>query len=76
MRAKSLQSCPTLCDPMDSTRQAPLSMEFSRQEYWSWVPGLLPVDLLDPGTEPGSPELAGGGFFTTSATWDALLLIF
>ena len=56
-------------------RQALLSMEFSRKEYWSRVPCLLPVDLLDPGTEPGSPELAGG-FFTTSATWDALLLIF
>ena len=28
------QSCPTLCDPMDCTRQAPLSMGFSREEYW------------------------------------------
>ena len=46
-------------------RQAPLSMEFSRQEYWSRVSCLLPVDLFDPGTEPGSPELAGG-FFTTN----------
>ena len=33
--AKSLQSCPTLCDPIDSSPQAPLSMGFSRQEYWS-----------------------------------------
>ena len=33
------QSCPTLCDPMDDTaHQAPLSMEFSRQEYWSGLP--------------------------------------
>ena len=33
------QSCPTLCDPMDYTaHQAPLSMEFSRQEYWSGLP--------------------------------------
>ena len=31
-----VQSCPTLCDPMDCiAHQAPLSMEFSRQEYWS-----------------------------------------
>ena len=36
MRAKSLQSCPTLCDPIDCRlRQAPLSMGFSSQEYWS-----------------------------------------
>ena len=32
------QSCRTLCDPMDCTRQAPLSMEFSRQKYWSGMP--------------------------------------
>ena len=31
--AKSRQSCPTLCDPIDSTQQAPLSLGFSRQEY-------------------------------------------
>ena len=29
------QSCLTLCDPMNYSHQAPLSMEFSRQEYWS-----------------------------------------
>ena len=34
MRAKSLQSCPTLCDPMNRSPQAPLFMGFSRQEYW------------------------------------------
>ena len=32
--AKSLQSCPTLCDPIDSSHQAPLSLGFSRQEHW------------------------------------------
>jgi len=32
------QSCPTLCDPMDCSPQAPPSMEFSRQEYWSGLP--------------------------------------
>ena len=36
--AKSLQSCLTLCDPMTVACQAPLSMEFSRQEYWSELP--------------------------------------
>ena len=32
--AKSHQSCPTLCNPVDSSPQAPLSLGFSRQEYW------------------------------------------
>ena len=52
------QSCPTLCDPMDSTAcQALLSMGFSRQGYWSGLPFLSPGDLPDPGIEPGSPAL-------------------
>ena len=37
--------------------QAPLSMEFSRQEYWSGLPFSSPEDLPDPGIEPGSPAL-------------------
>ena len=52
--------------------QAPLSMGFSRQEYWSWLPCPPPGDLPDPGIEPVSlmsPALAGG-FFTTGATWE------
>ena len=36
--AKSLQSCPTLSDPWTAAYQAPPSMGFSRQEYWSGVP--------------------------------------
>ena len=36
---------------------APLSMGFSRQEYWNGLPVLSPGDLPDPGTEPGSPAL-------------------
>ena len=47
--------------------QAPLSMEFSRQEYWSGLPFPTPGDIPNPGIEPefpASPELAGG-FFTT-----------
>ena len=46
--------------------QAPLSMGFSRQEYWSGSPCPPPRDLPDPGIEPASlmlPALAGG-FFT------------
>ena len=37
--------------------QAPLSMEFSRQEYWSGLVLPSPEDLPDPGIEPGSPAL-------------------
>ena len=44
--------------------QAPLSMGFSWQEYWSGLPFPSPGDLLDPGIEPMSPAMAGG-FFTT-----------
>ena len=56
--------------------QAPLSMGFSRQEYWSEVPCYSPGDLPDPGiklTSLVSPALAGR-FLTTSATWEALYL--
>ena len=43
--------------PWTVARQAPLSMEFSRQEYWSGLLCPLPVDLLNPGIEPRSPAL-------------------
>ena len=41
--------------PWAVAHQAPLSTEFSRQEYWSEVPFPAPGDLPDPGIEPGSP---------------------
>ena len=53
--------------------QAPLPMEFSRQEYCSGLPFPSPGDLPDPGIEPASltsPALASG-FFTTSSTGEA-----
>ena len=52
---------------MGAAHQAPLSMGFSRQEYWSGLPFPPPGDLPIPGMEPGSPaSLAlAGGFFTT-----------
>ena len=43
--------------PWTSAPQAPLSMGFSRQEYWSGLPCPPPWDLLDPGIEPESPAL-------------------
>ena len=71
--AKSLQSCPSLCNPADCSSQAPLSMGFSRQEYWSELPCPPPGDLPNPGIKPVSlvsPELAGR-FFATGTTWEA-----
>ena len=41
--AKSLQACPTLCDPIDSSHQAPPSLGFSRQEHWSGLPFPSPM---------------------------------
>ena len=62
------QSCLTLCDPMDYiAHQAPLSMEFSRQKYWSGLPFPTPGDLPNLGIEfvfLGSLALAGR-FFTS-----------
>ena len=51
--------------------QAPLSMGFFRQEYWSGLSFPPPGNLPESGIEPASPELAGR-FFTTSTTWEAL----
>ena len=56
--------------------QAPLSIEFSRQEYWSMLLFLTPGDLPDPGvqlTSLLSPALAGR-FFNTSTTCDSFML--
>ena len=73
-RAKSLQSCLILFStPQAVAYEAPLSMGFSRQEYWSGLPHLLPGDLPDPGMETVSvttPTLTGE-FLTTSSAWEA-----
>ena len=56
--------------PWTTACQAPLSMEFSKQDYWSGLPHPLSGDLPDPGIKPESlvsPTLADE-FFTTSAT--------
>ena len=55
--SKITQSCLTLCSPWTIAYQAPLSMEYSRQEYWSGLPFPSPGDLPDPGIEPRSPAL-------------------
>ena len=57
------KSCPTLVTPWTVACQAPLSMRFPRQEYWSGLPFSAPGLLPHLGIEPLSPALAGG-FFT------------
>ena len=57
VHAQSLQSCPTPCDAMDWSPQAPLSVGFSRQEYWSGLPYPPPGDLPNLWIEQRSPAL-------------------
>ena len=59
MKVKVLvtQSCPALCNTMDYSHQAPLSMEFFRQEYWTGSPFPSPGDLPNTGIEPRCPAL-------------------
>ena len=50
------QSCLTLCNLLDCVaHQAPLSMGFPSQEYWSWFSFPSPAALADPGIKPASP---------------------
>ena len=56
------QSCRTLATSWTVARQAPLSMEFSRQEYWSELPFPSPGDLPDPGIEPRSTALQADSY--------------
>ena len=66
---KSLSRARLFATPWTVAYQAPLSMGFSRQEYWSGLPCPSPGDLPDPGikdTSLVSPALAGR-FFTTAA---------
>ena len=70
------QSRPTLCNPWNVACQVPLSMEFSRQEYWSGWPFPPPGNLPDPRIEPKSPAppALAGGFFTTEPSGKPLCL--
>ena len=66
MKVKVLvtQACPTLCNSVDCSHQAPLSIELYSQEHWSGLPFPSIGDLPNPAIEPASPPLASG-FFTT-----------
>ena len=53
----ALSCVPTLVTPWTVARKAPLSLKFSRQEYWSCSHSLLPGDLCDPEIDPRSPAV-------------------
>ena len=55
VKVKSLSHVRLFVTPWTVVYQAPPSMEFSRQLYWSGLPFPSPGDLPDPGIEPGSP---------------------
>ena len=61
---------PLFATPWTVAHQAPPSVGFSRQEYWSGLPFPPPGDLPDPGSESASlmPPALAGGFFTTGTT--------
>ena len=65
------QFCPTLCNSMDCSCQAPLFMEFSRQEYWSRQPFSSAGDLPDSDLDRTQVSYLASRFFTLWATREA-----
>ena len=57
MKVKLLSRVRLFVTPWTVAYQAPLSIGFSSQEYWSGLPFTSPEDLPDPGIKPGSPTL-------------------
>ena len=72
MRACRISQVWLSATPWTVAHQAPLSMGFTRQEYWSRLPFPSSGNLPDPGIEPASPSLAGR-FFTTEPSGKALM---
>ena len=72
MKVKLLGRVQLLATPWTAAFQAPPSIGFARQEYWSGLPFPSPGDLPDPGIEPMSSALAGV-FFTTEPTGKPLV---
>ena len=71
MKVLFAQSCLTLCDHVSTALQAPLSIEFSRLEYWSGLPFPSPEDLPNTGIEPGSLAWQGESLLS-EAPWKAI----
>ena len=74
VHVKLLQLCPTLCDVTDVPYQAPPSMGFSRQEYWSGLPLPPPGELPDPGIKPRSPALQADYLPSVPQVRDGILI--
>ena len=76
MHAQSLTRVLLFETPWTVARQAPLSLGFCRQDYWSGLPFLSPGDLPYPGTDPASPvsPALAGGFFTAEPPGKAVSL--
>ena len=74
MRAQSLSPVWLFATSWTVAHQAPLSMGFFRQEYWSGMPCPSPGDLPNPGIKPGSPASPAGGFFTTDPQGKPIIL--
>ena len=68
VHAQSLSCVQLFATPSTIAHQAPLSMGFARQEYWSWLPFPPPGNLPNPGIKPASPvsPASAGRFFTTA----------
>ena len=76
MRAKSLQLCPTLCNPLDCSPPGSSAQGILQARILEWVALPFSRDLPDPGVKPASfrsPALAGRSV-TTSATWEAQMI--
>ena len=73
--SEAAQSCLTLCDHMDCSLPGSSIHEIFQARVLEWVAISYPEDLLDPGIEPMSLYISwpAGGFFITSATWEAHL---
>ena len=73
MHSKSLQSCPTLCEPMECSLLGSSVYGILQARILEWVACPPPWDFPDPGIEPMSlmsPALTSA-FFTTKSTWEA-----
>ena len=75
VKVKSLNHVRLFATPWTVAYQAPLSMGFSRQEYWSGEPFPLPGDLPNPGIQPRSPALQADALPPEPSGKPKLLLI-
>ena len=76
VKVKSLSCVRLLVTPWTTAYQAPPSMGFSRQEYWSGLPFPSPGDLLHPEMDPRSPALQADSAFQTDTDFFTLVIKF